>query len=131
MRKAFVVLTGTVVVGVLVFSAPAAARQLTFHGDAGGSPLTMTMTGKSFRKPSRVTSFSIVPVGDCAYTGPNPLVPPIPQSTGGKGIVIKRNPRGHGDEFEWAADADGISWSLQGRQDLKHPRRWFGRVFTY
>jgi len=131
MRKTLVALVGTAVAGVLMFSTPAAARQLTFQGDAGGSPFTITMTGKSSVKPKRVTSASITPVAECAYTGPPVLNLPIPQSTGGSGVVIQRNPHGHGPEFRWAADADGISWDLQGRQDFKHHRRWFGRLFIY
>ncbi len=131
MRKALVALVGTVVVGVLAFSTPAAAKQLAFQGDSEGSPIAMTMTGKSFKKPKRVTAFSIIPVGDCAYTGPNPLILPIPQSTNGRGIVIKRNPRGHGDEFEWSYEAGGIIYEVQGRQNLKDARKWFGRLFLY
>ena len=131
MRKALVALVGTAVVGVLLFPAPAAAKHLAYQGDAAGSPITMTMTGKSFAKPKRVTSFSLTAVGgDCAYTGPNPVTLPIPQSTNGRGIVIKRNPQ-QGAEFRWSYEAGGISYDVQGRQDLKHARRWFGRLFIY
>src|SRR5262249_40976930 len=131
MRKTLVVLVGTIVAGVLVFSAPAAARQFTFQGDAGESPFIVTMTGKSSVKPKRVTSASLTPIPECAYTGPSTLILPIPQTTGGSGVPIQRNPHGHGDEFRWSADVGGISWDFQGRQDFKHHRRWFGRLFIY
>ena len=133
MRKALVALVGTVVVGVLLSPAPAAAKEFAFQGGEpfGSSPVGMTMTGKSFDQPRRVTGFSIgadVVVGDCpGYNGPDPITLPI-HSTTKAGIPIRRAKNGQLN-FRWHYQVPGgPDEDLQGVQ--LGPRKWIGE-FSY
>src|SRR5262245_54372363 len=92
------------VVGVLAFPASSAPKGFDFQG-SGDPPVKMTMTGKRFDEPKRVTDFSISPglslycPGYGEYPVPDPLVAPIQQ-----GIKLKRTK--HGLEFKrWAYDS--------------------------
>ncbi len=114
---------------VLAFPASAAAKEFDFQG-GGDPPVEMTMTGKSFDEPKRVTDFSISPglFLDCPgypdYPVPDPMTAPIQQ----QGIKLKRTK--HGLEFKrWTYDAGFVYWDLQGRQSLKNRRRWFGLFY--
>jgi hypothetical protein len=133
MRKALV---GAIVVGVLAFPAPAAAKELAFQGGEpfGAPPVGMTMTGKSFKKPKRVTGFSISGEFECGIPG-DPLTLPIPQGTNGKGIEIKKNKK-YGTHFRWDYtegnfDAAYTYYELQGVQNSEHPREWIGVVVVF
>jgi hypothetical protein len=131
MRKASVVLAG-VVVGVLAFPVPAAAKVFAFQGGASSrdSPVRMTMTGKSLQRPSHVAGVSIgldTVTGDCpGYSGPDPLTLPIHKGSGGpRGIPIR--PYNGQLRFSWHYKAAGGPYEqLQGAQ--LGPHKWIGEL---
>jgi len=135
MRKVLVGLIGTVMVGVLLSPAPAAAKTMEFlfqGGDEpfGTPPVGISMTGKDSTRPTRVTSFAISGFSwNCnGQSGPFDIeeVPFDRQS-----IEIGRNKNG---DLYFAVNTQIwrgstlYTYHLWGGQHRKDPRWWLGKV---
>jgi hypothetical protein len=134
-RIAGALVVSAFIVGLGVFPATAAAKELSFQGGDeafGTPPVGMTMTGKSFKKPKRVTGFSIGPIDFECYSG-NTVTEslwtvPMPQ----KGIEIKKNKKGDRHfKYKYQIGSDPNPFMRQrlvGEQDPENPRKWSGKV---
>jgi len=143
LRQALVALLGMIMVGVLLFPAPAAAAkakpktmELLFQGGGepfGGSPpVGMSMTGPSFKHPRRVTDFTI----DVTYNCDGDLLPgtvTFPIKREPAAARIKRDKEKDLTYFNWSWEyvEQGqtlITFQLVGGQHRKDPRVWRGKA---
>jgi hypothetical protein len=140
--QAVIALVGTVVVGVLLSPAAAPAKataktmEFLFQGGDepfGGTPAVgLSMTGKDFKKPARVTDFAITGANwDCEPDGRIVPVdaPPVPVSRAG---TIQRNEQGdlYFDVYGQILEGDSTlyTYHVVGGQHRKDPRWWIGKV---
>jgi hypothetical protein len=141
-RQAVLALVGMVLVGVLVFPAPTAAKtkpktmELHFQGGGepfgGNPPVGMSMTGPSFKHPRRVTGFTI----DVTYNCDGDLLPGVETFPIRKMPVaarIKRDKEKDLTYFSWSWEfvQEGqtlMIFQLLGGQHRQDPRVWRGKA---
>lgn len=136
MRKALVVLMGTVLAGALLLPVPAAAKEFQYQGGSEPfgviPPNGITMEGKTFQRPVKLTGFAIEVTYDCV-TGQDTQTESFPITSNPKAAFIRRNKKKEFNYFKWQYEhkSSGVtlsSYQIAGVQLPKNPEVWVGEA---